>query len=678
MKKAFVLTLIGVIMAGVAMGVPANPRWLQELAAQGETEKVEQLRQRGERTIGELKREELGLRPLQRVADRKKVGMPLNIAPKGLIIMVNFNNLSWTVANHAEIDSMINGQNYSRSYSYSYYGNRYNVISQGSARQFFHDVSDGQYNPEFTVVGPVTVSKSFSYYGQNDSGGDDSHPEEMVAEACRLADQQGVDFTQFDNDGDGDIDFVYILYAGYQESDGAGDNYIWPHSYSLESYYYVSQREGGLGNAAVMLDGKRLNAYACSGEVEYYSNQHQGIGTFCHEFGHVLGLPDLYATNDATHKTLGDWDIMDSGSYNNDGNTPSFYSAYERMFMGWATPTVINTAGTYQLSNPHDAYLICAGGQHNLIGNDPNPTTFYLLENRQLTGWDEHLPGHGLMITKVNYNYAKWEQNIVNNTSSSMGVDILEADGRAPNYSQYSDNGYSGKAGDLYPAGSTSCSKISGYPISNISESNGVITFTVGGGTSGGGDTTTTVVGGDCGDYSWTATSSLSAGDIMLGDYSWTITVPTGAYFGYEGSQNARGAQFGSKNNPVQQVSLLTGEVAGCLVSAVTIDAAQGRDGDSKLSVYINCTRVGEEQTLNASSTDHTFTNSAGLRGALEIRITNTKKAAYIKSISIAQTATSTDAVKAIEQNNAQKIWRDGQLIIIRDGKQYDVLGRVL
>ena len=357
------------------LGVPANPRWLQRLAEQGDTVKLEQvLHKRGYRDgmNGNAQRMKAG-----EIPGMQHTAMPLNMAPKGLIILVNFSDLSWTKADHAEMDSMINGQNYTRNYSYYDYGSTVRVNARGSAKQYFHDSSFGQYNPDFTVIGPVTVSRGYAYYGSNDSGGDDQHPEEMVAEACQLADQQGVDFTQFDNDGDGDIDFVYIFYAGNQESDGAGDNYIWPHSYELDNYYYRS-------HATVRLDGKRLNKYACSGEIEYYSNTHDGIGTFCHEFSHVLGLPDLYVTDyNSNQKTMGQWDILDAGPYNNNGNTPPLYSAYEQFFMGWLTPTVISDTGTYSLqplTQAQQAYLICAGGSHNLVGNNPNPTTFYLLE----------------------------------------------------------------------------------------------------------------------------------------------------------------------------------------------------------------------------------------------------------------------------------------------------------
>lgn len=666
MKKHFSTLLAGCLISLTIGAVPANPRWIKQLAENGETDKLEKVIQHRERRQDFTPNVDY---QAAKAPGQVNTAYPLNIAPRGLIILVNFADVSWTKATHAEMDSMINGENYTRNYSYSYGGYNYNVQSSGSAKKYYQDCSFGQYNPEFTVVGPVTVSRGYAYYGGNDSSGDDMHPEEMVAEACQLVNDQ-VDFSLFDNDGDGDIDFVYVFYAGYQESDGAGNNYIWPHSYSLDYYYYLSTREGGLGNAAVMLDGKRLNKYACSGEIEYYSETHDGIGTFCHEFGHVLGLRDHYNTEGGNNKTLGYWDAMDAGPYNNEGNTPPLFSAYEQFFLGWLTPVVISDTGDYSLNaltQEQTAYLICSGGTHNLVGNDPNPTTFYMLENRQQDGWDAYLPGHGMLLTKIQYSFSKWDSNKINNDASSMGYDLIEADGRATS-SGNSDDKY-GKAGDVFPAGATYYSGIQGYPIQDIAEQNGVITFRIG---SGGGSSGS----GNCDNYSWTATRSLSAGDVILGDYTWTITAPDGAYFGYEGSSNQRGAQFGSSKKPIQNLSLTTNEVVSCLISSVTVTAAMASGGDSKLSLYINGTQVGTEQALTTTSTQYTFQNVDDLVGQLEIRIANTQKAAYIKQIEISQTGATTDIRNTEEQSPTRKIIRNGELLILRDDATYDILGR--
>ena len=403
----------------------------------------------------------------RRLPKQTEKAYPTNIAPRGLIILVNFKNKAFTT-DKAEIDSMIYGQNYTREYSYrSYNSKTITVTSQGSARQYFHDVSFGQYNPHFDVVGPVTVSQNYSYYGGNDSYGNDKNPKAMVKEACQLAyNQYNIDFSLYDNDGDNTVDFVYILYAGYGEADGGSASTIWPHAYSLT--------EAG---TSLTLGGKKIDKYACSNEMSSISGVHDGIGTFCHEFTHVLGLPDLYNNEDQSARTLGDWDVLDYGCYNNDGNTPCAFSGYERFFCGWTTPELLVDPAYYslkELNGSKTVLLFSMTDQHNLIGNDPNPTTFYLLENRQQTGWDKYLVGHGLMLTKINYSYSKWDKNEPNNTASSMGVDIIEATANTSS---------TNKATDLFPAGATSYTAISNHAITNIKEENGVIYFSYKGGT---------------------------------------------------------------------------------------------------------------------------------------------------------------------------------------------------
>ena len=404
----------------------------------------------------------------KRMASSKRAAQaayPLNVAPRGLVILVNFKDLSFETSG-AEMDSMVTGENYTRNYSYSYRGKTYNINSQGSARKYFQDASNGQYNPQFDVIGPVTISNNMSYYGKNDSYGSDMYPDKMVSEACKLADTQfHVDFTQYDNNNDGYVDFVFVVYAGFGEADGGASTTIWPHSWNLIA-----------AGTQCNVDGKTVDLYACGNELDYYSKKHTGIGTFCHEFSHVLGLPDLYITNTASHTTLNEWDIMDYGPYNNEGNTPPTYSAYERFFMGWLQPRLITEPENVvlkDLQESNEALLISSTDQHNLIGNDPNPTTFYMVENRQQNGWDEHLPGHGMMLTKIQYSYNRWYQNSVNNTSSKMGVDLIEAKGNTSN---------SGKTTDLFPAGATAYTKIADHAIEEITEVDGVIKFKYKGG----------------------------------------------------------------------------------------------------------------------------------------------------------------------------------------------------
>ena len=422
-----------------------------------------------------LKRKEQAIR---RAAQQQMTAMPLNVAPRGLIILVNFQNKAF-VTPYDTMNTMMNGTNFTRhfDYSYDYNGRHYEgtVNSSGSARQYFIDQSYGQYQPVFDVVGPYTVKSNYEVYGKNSSNGSDSNVGAMIKEACELADQNGADFTLYDNDHDGKVDFVYVIYAGEGEADGGGANTIWPHSHTLSGW--------GL---SCTVDGKKINNYACSNEMDHLDGVFTGIGTFVHEFGHVIGLPDLYATTDGlNHKTCGSWDIMDYGCYNNEGNTPPGYSSYERFFCGWLTPRVLSQAEntTLQTIDNQEALLLCSGDTHNLVGNDPNPTTFYLLEAHAQTGWDEFIPGEGMMITKISYNYSSWYYNTLNNTASSMGVDIIEADGKAPSYVSGSSNGYKGKPGDLFPTGATEWTAFAGHEITEITrDADGTIHFKYRGG----------------------------------------------------------------------------------------------------------------------------------------------------------------------------------------------------
>ena len=406
----------------------------------------------------------------------KMIGGEPNIAPRGLVILVNFSDKAFVTPKDT-IDSMMNGANFTRRYNYDYYygGKQYigTTTAEGSARKYFQDQSYGQYNPVFDVVGPYTISQNQSYYGSNNSHGDDMHVDAMVREACQLADNDGADFTLYDNDGNGVVDFVYFIYAGEGEADGGASNTIWPHNWHL-TYY---------GGSNLYLDGKLIDNYACSNEINHYSAVYAGLGTFCHEFSHVIGLPDLYCTDGGvvSPHTLNEWDILDYGPYNNDGNTPPAYSAYERFYCGWLTPRVLNEAEnvTLQVIDSAEALLMCSGNQHNLVGYNPNPKTFYLLEARNQTGWDLYLPGSGMLITKIQYSASKWQNNTVNNTASAMGVDIIEA---TPNTTtgryQYA------KATDAYPEGGTSWTSFTDHEVTNIARDSatGTITFKFRGG----------------------------------------------------------------------------------------------------------------------------------------------------------------------------------------------------
>ena len=389
--------------------------------------------------------------------EKEGIGGKPNIAPRGLVILANFTDVKFTTPK-ATMDSMHNGRNYTREYKS---GNK-TVRAEGSVWKYFYDQSYGKYSPTFDVVGPVDLSHDMAYYGKNDSWGSDKNPGAMVSEACQLAQSQfNINFAQYDNDNDGTVDFVYVIYAGYGEADGGPAESVWPHQSEIDG----------------QVDGKSLGRYACGNEISAKSNQYDGIGTFCHEFSHVLGLPDFYVTNGGNKKnhTLLDWDIMDAGCYNNDGNTPPAYTAYERFYMGWLTPRVLTGPEKVVLGKINAdtiALMMSEGDSSNLIGYDPEPKLFYLLENREKSGWDKYLKKEGMLITRINFKWEAWYDNSVNN-GKEMYVNIMEA----KENETYGDERQS-KTTDVYPNGSTYFTGFDGHDVRYIAwGENGNIVF---------------------------------------------------------------------------------------------------------------------------------------------------------------------------------------------------------
>ncbi len=403
----------------------------------------------------------------------------VNLSPRGLVILVSYSDKPFTYSNQ-EFSDMLNKTGY-------------NVNgAPGCVREYFEQQSFGQYQPQFDVVGPVTVSHKSSYYAGTTGDGTENAGE-LILDACKLADQAGADFSKYDNDGDGTVDFVFVFYAGYGTADYAeyfdkdGLACVYPHMFWLGNSVW------GFSASRRTFDGKRVDRYACTNELTRVglkinswgtvtnegTQQMCGQATFCHEFSHVCGLPDLYDTRSSqnTYNTLGSWDVMDYGPYNNEGFTPPAYSAYERFYCGWITPTILSTQeDCYDLENINNngqVYLISSTGNHNLNGEKPNPATFYLLENRQkIKGtYDEYLPGHGLLITRIKYNSTDWDMNQPNNyRDGNQGVELQCADGEKSSF---------GDAGDTYPGTSNIVSKqiLSGYQLNNITEQNRIISF---------------------------------------------------------------------------------------------------------------------------------------------------------------------------------------------------------
>ena len=358
---------------------------------------------------------------------------------KGLIILVNFSDVAFQSGNtNALYQRIANEENFS-------YTVNSNYSFKGSMYDYFKAQSEGKFELTFDVVGPVTVSKQQSYYGENNSQGSDKHPAEMVIEAIKLADSQ-VNYADYDWDGNGTVEQVYVVYAGKGEADGGDANTIWPHEYDLYSANYY-----GDGTGRQKLDGVWINTYACGGELNG-SGVIAGIGTMCHEFSHCLGYPDFYDTDYSGGQGMGYWDLMDSGSYNDNGYQPAGYTSYERWVAGWKTPTEL--VNTQTISNMKA--LQTSGSNTYIIYNKGNNDEYYLLENRQKTGWDASLPGAGLLILHVDYSSSAWSNNTPNNDPSHQRMTWVAADN---NYQYTTDNGtksytFSGMANDPFPYGS--------------------------------------------------------------------------------------------------------------------------------------------------------------------------------------------------------------------------------
>ncbi len=395
---------------------------------------------------------------------KKAVGS-VNLAPRGLVILVNFKDVSFNAANtQSAMSDLMNSD------SYTYNG------ATGSVRKYFSDQSEGQYTPQFDVVGPVTLPNNMAHYGGNDAYGDDKLPGDMVIEACSIANAlHNVNFTQYDNDSDGEVDFVYIIYAGKGEADGGADETIWPHNWSISGAYYYSNCT--YATSARKFDGKTIDNYACSGEIDGQTGKRAGIGTLAHEFSHVIGLPDLYdidyGQNYEDEMTPGEWHIMDGGSYNNNGNTPPNYTIYDKYFLGWKTPTYLGaTAQNLSLkaagTDGYNAYQITTSGNSLLAAT--STTTAYYIENRQQSGWDAHVPGHGLVIWKLMYNPTAWNNNGPNATPGTIRYAVVSASGATTKI---------GTAADPFPGTKkiTQWEGVNGKPLLNITEKNGIISL---------------------------------------------------------------------------------------------------------------------------------------------------------------------------------------------------------
>lgn len=410
---------------------------------------------------------------------------------KGLVILVEFSDLDMSVTNPAlAFDRFFNEKGY----------NENNHI--GSVHDYFLTQSYGAFDLTFDVVGPVKISKNYAYYGANSTWNSktDIRAGLFVNEACKLADEY-VNYSDYDWDGDGTVEQVFLIYAGYGESSGASSNTIWPHKSNLYAW-----GKAGIGEGILHLDGVDVNDYACSCELAGTSGRTMnGIGTACHEFSHCLGIPDFYDVNYNGGFGMDSWDLMDSGGHNGpnrNGEIPSGYSAYERWFAGWLAFTELTETARIKnmpcIEDYPTAYKIY---------NDGNQDEFFILENRQNKGWFSYVNTstdcHGLLVSHVDYAKIAWMTNAVNTAPLHQRMSVVPADN---SYGYFYDGNDTKQyipsnedlEGDLFPGSknireltNTSHINVGGKlfnknvdgsfylnkPITNIKEKEGLISF---------------------------------------------------------------------------------------------------------------------------------------------------------------------------------------------------------
>lgn len=371
----------------------------------------------------------------RRASWRKQVAQRTSFSgtKRCLILLVQFSDVKFTMDDpQAYYDKVANQKGLSSG----------NFV--GSVADYFSDQSNGTFNIDFDVYGPYTLGTQASY-GANDSNGDDVNARGMVSQACNQAYADGVDFSPYDWDGDGYVEEVYVLYAGCGEATGGGENTIWPHKWQLAT--------------PLKLGSKKVSVYACSNEIRP-NGSYMGIGTICHEFSHCLGFPDMYDTrgNSGVSNTLygmGNWDLMCSGSYNGDEFCPAGYTGYEKMVAGWVKPIDL-----YQSTSVSGLKTTAQGGDVYRFVNPGNANEYYIIENRQKTGWDAHVGSSGILINHIDYNSSLWYLNYVNTPKGGNDherITIVPADGVKSKTTEYGDAWPYGSHKSLGPTTTPAC-----------------------------------------------------------------------------------------------------------------------------------------------------------------------------------------------------------------------------
>lgn len=362
------------------------------------------------------------------------------------------------------------------------------MVNYGSVSQYFNDMSQGKFTPQFDIVGPVTVSKNSAYYGGNVGNSTDVNFAQMIAEACKGVSTK-VNFADYDQNNDGYVDLVYVIYAGYSESiNGNSSDCLWPKS-GINKFY-----EPGTSNL-LKLNGKKICRYGINNELNATPSDWidgkpllNGIGLFCHEFSHTMGLPDLYptvVTSRVDNQNPEYWDLMDGGEYTYNGYFPTPYSPWEMDVMGWTAPIELGDEAKQVSLNSYasdrTAYKI--NGEND---------EYLLIQNIQTEGWWRGITKAfktGMLVWRIDYPYTTVSlDNRLNNEKGKPNVMIVPADGyviSAYNKQRTEEEYNLSLKGDPFP-GTTNKTELLSVelnnstlkkPFYNIKETNGVITF---------------------------------------------------------------------------------------------------------------------------------------------------------------------------------------------------------
>ncbi len=338
-------------------------------------------------------------------------------SPRILTILVNFSDSAMTVNEPKKaFDQFFNQLG-----TIDELGNE-NAKNYSSVRQYFSDMSGGEFTPQFDIYGPVNVPKTMAYYGESPASSSTGEKStDLVNDALAQIVDSVADASVYDYDGDGLIDCVYIIYAGMGQNNGGGANTVWAKT----------------GAADGSFKGMKLNWYSMASELSPYRVPTDnstwmitGVGVTCHELSHAMGLPDIYPTVKAAqidNQEMEYWDLMDGGEYVYNGYSPTAYTAWEKMQMDWPVSIVTLTATETGIAMDKTTEK---GGVAYKIQNDEEPLEYFLLENIQKVGWNKWLPGHGLLVYHVNEvgNNVINMRTHLNNQAGQPGMAVVPAD----------------------------------------------------------------------------------------------------------------------------------------------------------------------------------------------------------------------------------------------------------